>query len=128
MIQFCMYIHGTSLSFNGRAVQGEFELLEYLFSTGTGPVMNISGSRSLLEEIRGIESGDREMDESWGLRDWQPTGNLIIRRDKTLLEIREQGKRLELPTSEFRTLVETWIKFVEVNTAAFLPPNDKARS
>jgi len=73
----------------------------------------------LLSEIEQIEKGEKERNEECGLVDLSDPGELIIYKDITILEREEEGKRIEIPTSEFKQLVIDWIKFVDVNTKAF---------
>jgi hypothetical protein len=72
-----------------------------------------------LVEITKIELGELERNEQAGLVDLGDPGELIIYKNRTILEREEEGKRLEISTSEFKQLVKDWIIFVEVNTKAF---------
>jgi hypothetical protein len=106
-----------SLRFNSEPYGSKYYLLSELFrgDSVTFPFFN-----NFLTQIQQINQGKKEVfedsyDVGGGL-----SFELKITKETTTCETWTDVRNiLELPTSEFKELVENWIKFVEVNTAAF---------
>ncbi|MFK7061505.1 hypothetical protein V3Q90_15410 [Flavobacterium oreochromis] len=125
-LRFCLNIDERGIRFFTLPPQKNIEILDYkivdplyrLF--GYTDIDNIPFYRNLLSEIARVENGNNEVfedsyDVGGGL-----SLELKITKDVTYCETWTDVRQcLELPTSEFKKLVANWIKFVEVNTAAF---------
>ena len=109
------------------STDSNYDLLCYIFSAkvlldNDNQVKSNSSHfwfNELLEEIDQIEQGKLERNEETGLVDLGDPGDLIIYKNKTTLELRSDGKYLEITTHEFKTLVQLWIKFISVNVEGF---------
>jgi hypothetical protein len=104
-----------SLWFNSEAYDPKYYLLTELIKGDYLPFY-----RNFIFEISEIEKGKKDVfedsyDVGGGL-----SFELKITKETTYCETwTDVRKCLELPTAEFKELIENWIKFVEVNTAAF---------
>lgn len=116
MIWFKLYIHKKkNISFWSEGYDPEYNILTKIFKDD-----NLYFFKNILEEI--IQT---EKKESYVFEDIYGVGGglsfeLKIAKETTTCETWDKARIiLEIPTKEFKELVENWIKFVEVNTAAF---------
>jgi hypothetical protein len=125
-LTFCFNINNSSVKCYALPSQSSLDSLDYytteplhrLFPLTEGD--NLPFYQNFLSEISEIENGNKETFEDR----YDVGGGLMfelkITKETTYCETwTDVRKCLELPTSEFKELVENWIKFVEVNTVAF---------
>jgi len=131
-LTFCLNFNNNSVKCYTLPSQSSFDRIDYnkteplhrLFPLTEGD--NLPFYQNFLSEISEIEKGNKEEFED----SYDVGGGLIfelkITKEVTYCETWvEERKCLELPTSEFKELVQNWIKFVEVNTAAFSNKNEQ---
>lgn len=98
----------------------EYSILEYSFSIMS--YSNIKVFKEMLQEVTSILNGEMVQDEPWGIRDWQPSGDILIDKEKVVYDLTETDGthyHIEIPTLDFKQLLENWNKFVEINSQAF---------
>jgi len=99
----------------------EYKMLEHLFSNFSSE-RRLDGYQAMLEEVEQIERGEiLESPEPWGLVD-APDNEFRITREVVNFEMLSNVRGweyLQMPTAEFKGLLLKWIKFIEINTAAF---------
>lgn len=107
--------------FSSMAIAPEYKLLQLLFSDFTSE-RTVQGYRDIIDEIEEIERGEiNESPEPWALTD-SFDNEFTIKKETTFFKVLSAAggwEYLEMPTAEFKDLLLKWIRFKEINKAAF---------
>jgi hypothetical protein len=116
MIWFKVYIHwNKNIRLWSEGYGSEYDLLTKII---TGD--NLLFFKDISQEINHVEKGENYVFENSYDVGGGLSFELKITKQTTTCETWDKARNiLEIPTKEFKELVENWIKFVEVNTAAF---------
>jgi len=120
-VAFVMFITDDGrMMYHASPVSPEYGMLGLLFSSVISEG-RLDGYQSMIEEIEQIERGEiTESPDPWPIIDAVDNG-FTIKGETTYFEMlnKDGWEYLQMPTAEFKILLQVWIKFVETNRAAF---------